>query len=188
MCKEKIFSQRITESLRNAKTLWDPQERQYMITGGMDLKTSYAHITVVLPNPLKSLRESPPVVYCKENWVKPEADWHVYPDKSLCWIIQPVWDEVNGWATKPRRLIAEDSAAMLLESVSLLLSRHLWASKTGETMWRPEWHQYSHGNKKAYDEYEQDLKLRRFHRDPRKNGRRRFNELRTARKSFHSRV
>jgi len=100
---------------------------------------------------------SPPRVFCKEHWVKRDIDWHVYSDRSLCYIYDREWaDEVlsvQNLGEQDRALYLSD---LLLTFVIYLLDRHCLSEQLGITNWI--WPERPHGREKAEEEYRCQLR------------------------------
>jgi hypothetical protein len=90
--------------------------------------------------------EKPPVVWCKEPWVKHGAQWHIDRTGLLC------WEQYLNWRDSIRSVIeeatignaAEYGTTWLIRSIRSLLNRHLFAHRAGIEAWRKEWDYWAH--------------------------------------------
>ena len=93
---------------------------------------------------------NPPTVNCWERWVNRTADWHyeVHNDR-FCWVLENEWHDYFVHLRKEgvsRAVMAADAAEWLYRAMSLVLGRHWFGYEYGETKWREDWQDYSHGD------------------------------------------
>jgi len=107
-------------------------------------------------------QEQLPYVACDESWVtRGNADWHTYPDGSLCFEFDERWrDELTIVAAEDGLgPAAEFAKTWCLRSTRCLLWRHLVAHRAGMKKWPKAWESWSHGRVDAHEQYYQE-KLR----------------------------
>jgi hypothetical protein len=96
----------------------------------------------------------PPKVNCFESWIKVGANWHVYEDSSLCYVLGDLWRDFLRDIEKKMPLELDDLAACwCVANVKSLLYRHYRASELRLTTWPSEWDFWGHGDK-GRQEYE----------------------------------
>jgi len=133
-------------------------------------KTTQLSLTISLPESKGSAQVDlsiyahwgnlPPVVTCKEPWVKTGDDWHVYSSKRLCYIFDDEWaDEVfSVQKTLDRFHTTLYLSKLLILNVTYLLDRHFLAEQLEITQWLPEWPARPHGRTDALEDYTQQMK------------------------------
>ncbi|MDP0492236.1 MAG: hypothetical protein Q7Q71_14395 [Verrucomicrobiota bacterium JB023] len=106
---------------------------------------------------LRTMRRTPPMLFCDEPWVKREADWHVNvnADGDLCWISHDEWKLAQSQTSKSKILVVEDFSELLRCGALFLISRHWIATKLELKIWPKQWDQWLHsdeGTKQFWDE------------------------------------
>ena len=103
-----------------------------------------------------------PKVTCLNDWLKIDIDWHVFEDRSLCWVYSREWREnlrrLRGKTTNKN--VCAHALAWMMRNTKFLLSCHMVGRSFGVTEWQPEWPQYSHGDD-ALPEYLENEKRRK---------------------------
>jgi len=99
-----------------------------------------------------------PYVAADDPWViRGNADWHTYPDGSLCFEFDERWsDVISDIATlEGLGVAAEFAKTWCLRSTRWLLWKHLVAHREGIVVWPKEWKFWPHGRAAARQRYSQ---------------------------------
>jgi hypothetical protein len=102
----------------------------------------------------------PPKVFCLEDWVRHDIDWHVLSDNSLC------YEFFERWADRIAvvRKFNEDEGAVTyaakwcVNGTRGLLEKHLFADRQNIKTWPKKWDAWPHGIAAARYEYHKELK------------------------------
>jgi len=96
---------------------------------------------------LPEWKTKPPVVHCREPWVRADWDWHAGTGGVLCYILDEQWKDLVGTVmTQEGNVAAARYAAILcLRNVCWLLYRHYIGNITKMTMWPRDWPAWPHG-------------------------------------------
>jgi hypothetical protein len=89
---------------------------------------------------------NPPKVWCMEDFIKVDIDWHVYNGKRLCWDFSPRWRRIIREIEKHLGINEAITIATqwVVQASTNLTYRHYLASENGISHWPPEWCQWSH--------------------------------------------
>lgn len=113
----------------------------------------------------RNLKCQVPRVFCEENWIRRELDWHyVSISKAvpgnvkpfLCWILHHEWNLAHNHKAKRLQLVIEEGSDFLLNNVSKLIEIHWVGHTLGIRHWRDEWNQWLHG-KDGVAEYKEEM-------------------------------
>ncbi len=102
------------------------------------------------------LKKHPPIVFCKEPWIRRDLDWHcfraagpkgVWKDLDrLCWIHPFEWERAHDHKTKRLAVVISEGAEWLKNNLHKLLERHWTGHALGIKNWPSEWGGWGHGN------------------------------------------
>lgn len=91
---------------------------------------------------------SPPLVICREPWVRRNPEWHCDPSyRVFCWVLPRAWREhfaARAMCGVDTRVLAKDAATWMLSAMAIQLSRHWISFERGWYEWPAEWEDYSH--------------------------------------------
>lgn len=101
------------------------------------------------------LKKSAPIVFCEENWIRRNLDWHCFRAKGsndawekedrLCWIHPLEWQQAHHHQLKRLTLVIEEGSEWLKNNVIKLLDRHWVGHELGIKKWKSEWGGWGHG-------------------------------------------
>ena len=114
------------------------------IHGCLYLRGEEAKIDILLP---ADWRQDPPIIWCREPWIKRKIDWHVYSGGGLCWVHHKEWRRYH---REPQFWI-DATCGYLFRNVTYLIERHLIGHMLGLSDWSPGWEQYAHGKEAEGD-------------------------------------
>lgn len=138
-------------SLEEPKTFSFPFDREdFYVKGMLNLShgkivtTVNAKVSIAIPCDWVKL---PPKVRCQEPWVKIGMDWHVYSDRSLCWILSDEWRDVLEIQTLRLQLQEFEffAAGWCMNNSKDLIYKHYLAEKLELKQWHPDWPAWRHG-------------------------------------------
>lgn len=135
------FAVKIADSLRDGDV--EPIKGLYFkVTGRLKAGSVIVPIEVFVPWLFRDVKRDPPIVYCREHWMKTGADWHNGP--SMCWVLPNQWRDRMSWRGKPVQSIMEEGCEWLLNNSICLINRHYYAHLNGITEWLDEWAYWDH--------------------------------------------
>lgn len=93
-------------------------------------------------------RKNIPEVIADADWLTAGLDWHIYPDRSLCWDVDARWQDRGELADRVFPLFYSymHAAEWLKVSVCYLLDRNLFARRAGLEGLPKSCLQFKHGN------------------------------------------
>lgn len=93
-------------------------------------------------------KEKPPSVYCREDWVRADWDWHSGRDGLLCYVIPEEWRDLVLETERCDGAIAavQFAVSLCLRNVRWLLYRQFIAHIGGLVRWPKEWPAWPHGD------------------------------------------
>ena len=97
----------------------------------------------------------PPLVTCREPWVRIKTDWHVYRNNALCWVYGPLWRDLIsdlGKRFEPA-FVVKFAAYMCIEHSVRLAGLHLLADEEQIVSWPREWDEWKHDSAIAVRDY-----------------------------------
>lgn len=92
-------------------------------------------------------RSEPPAVWCLEDWVRCDVDWHAGRGGILCYVLDEQWRDVVSKVQMGGDNYAATryAVSLCLRNVRWLLYRHYIAHVTRLRTWPGEWQAWSHG-------------------------------------------
>jgi len=92
-------------------------------------------------------KTKPPVVHCRELWVRSDWDWHAGEEGLLCYILDEQWKDLVGTVIVQEGNVAAAryAASLCLRNVRWLLYRHYIGNITKMIMWPRDWPAWPHG-------------------------------------------
>jgi hypothetical protein len=125
----------------------------YCITGILDAPAVLARLDIRVPQNFDRVLEIPPMVFCREPWMRTGVEWHNDSRTGMCWVLEAEWRDVWGAVGRSERESAEAAARWLINNVTSLISRHHYASLEGLKRWPKEWEAWGHYDA-GIEEYE----------------------------------
>lgn len=152
MNKSLLFSQSLAEHIRNPVTkIIDRREpgrcRQYQLEGTLEVPSRLVSVRIRVPGYFDTLRNKPPSVWCLEDWMRDDPDWHNSNALGMCWVLNEEWQDVIGCSSMPWRSVITEGVRLLLSNCTNLISRHHFGYLKDLKEWPPEWEAWGH-----YDE------------------------------------
>jgi hypothetical protein len=116
----------------------------HRVTGVLNTGLKRVAIEIIYSHRFSDLRTTSPNVFCREDWMRDEDDWHNSNITGMCWILANVWHEYQGWPNKPRERVVADGVLFLIEFSKNLINRHWVGHRRGLKNWKPEWKCFGH--------------------------------------------
>jgi hypothetical protein len=161
-----LFFENISKWLNDAElhSGWENKDFK-RISGSLTTGICTARIEIVFcPNDLKC---RVPIVFCDEEWITRELDWHCFRGTSgyeswrekdrLCWIHPHEWAKAHCHRLKRLTCVVDEGSEWLKNNVSKLLERHRIGHTLGIKKWKSEWGGWAHGQL-GTDQYLSELK------------------------------
>lgn len=151
-----LFFENVSKWLGNAVIHPGWENRDFKrISGSVVTSICTARIEILFrPNHLKSCA---PIVFCDEEWIRKEIDWHCFKNKlgheswkdsyRLCWIHPYEWTRAHYHQLKRLPSVIEEGSSWLKNNISKLLERHWIGHILGIKTWKPEWGGWAHGDR-----------------------------------------
>lgn len=105
-----------------------------------------------------ALRQVPPKVWCRESWMRDDADWHNCGKGGMCWVLEEQWRDEMDRDDLPTDLFLGIGLRWLLTASINLIDRHYVGHFKKLKFWPKEWDAFSHFNEGAR-EYEREKRL-----------------------------
>jgi hypothetical protein len=121
-------------------------------------ETTYAADCIFIAS--KEWRRRPLKVFCSENWVKHDIEWHVLRDNSLCYEFFERWADRIAIVSSSNEVqeTVRYAAKWCVNGSRRLLEKHLFADRQNIRDWPKQWDAWPHGVEAASYQYQQELK------------------------------
>lgn len=121
-------------------------------------------VEIWVPCDLAVLKSVPPPVWCREEWMRDEPEWHNSARTGMCWVLQEQWRDGLDWSGKALPAVLQEARMWMFSAVRQLISRHYYGHLKALKTWPKEWDSWGHYQAGA-KEYRRESRLR----DPRKS-------------------
>lgn len=125
-----------------------------ILTGDLRRRKYQARIEIAFK--ASEFKSSTPLVFCNEEWIRKELDWHCYqaPEKNgifaekhrLCWIHPLEWHLAHNHLLKPLSAVIEEGTRWIENNITKLVDRHWFGHENDLKKWRQEWGGWGHGD------------------------------------------
>lgn len=132
------------------------ENNDYWRISGYIKESRYCAKISIVYNP-DNLRIEVPIVFCHEEWIRRDLDWHCFRSYSesniwgdldrLCWIHPKEWRLANDYSEKSLWLVINEGSEWLKNNITKLLDRHWIGHTLGLISWKKEWSGWLHGEK-----------------------------------------
>jgi len=160
MSKSLQFATMVAERLRESKVERIPG-RYFRVTGQLNCTARFVPVEIRVSWLFKDHKRKPPMVICREPWMRIDADWHNGGKAGMCWELSVRWRDWMSIKRKRVQSILDEGCAWLLAAVRLLIDRHYLGHMEGLTEWPKEWEYWSHF-RQGITEYRHERRLWRI--------------------------